>query len=105
MKDIDLPTPKEQQEVKEYETPTETYNLTSNFTKNKRPKRKYVEIDTAILQLLKLNDTLPTETIAQKLGLNYRSALNHLKFLEFKAEVVSFRRGILETWVFWRIKR
>jgi len=96
---------KEQQEVKENETDIETDSTTTNFTKNKRPKRKYEEINTAILQLLKLNDTLPTETIAQQLRLNYRSALNHLKFLEFKAEVVSFRRGILETWVFWRIKR
>ena len=83
-------------------------NIKSLFNIGRKPsitKRPYQEIDEAILKTLKLNECLTTTEVARTTRLNSKSALNHLRLLEFKGKVECFQRGVNSSWHLWRIKR
>ena len=79
--------------------------LSADKTANKHGRRKSVEIDEAILNALRLADTLTTTDVSERTNAHYLVARRHLRLLEFAGKVEALKFGEEQRWVYWRVKR
>jgi len=71
-----------------------------------KPRRKSIEIDEAILNVLRLADNPPTTTdVAENIKARYDVAQRHLRLLEFSGKVEAMKFGEAGKWVYWKIRR
>jgi len=69
-------------------------------------RRTWEVIECDVLKLMINSEkSLSTKTIANICNLDYRSALNHLRQLEFDDHVLHHTRGVLGRVNYWKIKR
>ena len=74
--------------------------------KNKKNRRSWEEIDKEILKVLRISErSISTKKVAELCNLDHRSALNHLKQLEFDDFIFNHKRGILGRVIYWKIRR